>query len=217
MLSGYFDRVDSGAGYKKLHTFGVLNETPFCDFSREFRVVVSAATGTGRVLAPGVGIVLEVVRIAANEQYISLIPALYPGLMAMESRPFGTLDAMWLAFQALSNNKPPAINGDIFLPCLLLRRACGHPPRGPGKPVMGAARAGRFPSRLHGRQDRAIIPDCTDPLLDASSNCWFLDEHYYAEVLAVCSSIQTDDPPLWSGLLTPTIALPPSEKTGATA
>ena len=31
-----------------------------------------------------------------------------------------------------------------------------------------------------------------------------LDEHHHAEVHAVCSSIQTDDPPLWSGLLTPT-------------
>ena len=51
LLSGDFDRVDSGAGYKKLHTFGVPNGTPFRDFSREFRVIVPAVTGTERVCA----------------------------------------------------------------------------------------------------------------------------------------------------------------------
>ena len=45
------------------------------------------------------------------------------------------------------------------------------------------------------------IPECTDPWLDTSSS---LNEHHYAEVLDLCSSIQTDDPPLSSGLLTPT-------------
>ena len=57
LLSGHFDRVDSGAGYKQLQTFGVPNGRPFCDFCREFRVVVSAATGIERVLAPGAEIV----------------------------------------------------------------------------------------------------------------------------------------------------------------
>ena len=40
LLGGHFDHVDSRAGYKKLHTFGVPNGIPICDFSREFRVVV---------------------------------------------------------------------------------------------------------------------------------------------------------------------------------
>ena len=97
LLIGHSDSVDSGAGYKNLHTFGVPNETPFCDFSQEFRVVVSAATGTERVLAPGTDIVLAVVRMALHEQYPSLMPTLYPGVTAKEPRPFGTLDAMWLA------------------------------------------------------------------------------------------------------------------------
>ena len=50
---------------------------------------------------------------AVNEHYPSLMPTLYPGLMATKLRPFGTLDAMWSAFQALSHNKTPAINGKI--------------------------------------------------------------------------------------------------------
>ena len=158
LLSGHFDRVDLEAGYKKLHTFSVPNGNLFSDFSRELRVVVSAATGTERVLAPGTDIELEVVRMTVNEQYPNLMSTLYPGVMATEPRPFSTLDAIWLAFQALANNKTPAINSENSFSCLLRRRACGHPPRrGPDPPVMGVVRAGRLSSRLHGRRNRAII------------------------------------------------------------
>ena len=45
------------------------------------------------------------------------------------------------------------------------------------------------------------IPDRFGPCLDTSSNCWSLLEHHYAEVHAVCMPTQTEDPPLWSGLL----------------
>ena len=79
LLSGHFDRVGLGAGCKKLHTFGVPNGTPFRDFSREFCVVVSAATGTERVSVPRTDIILEAVRMAVNEQYPSLMPTLYAG------------------------------------------------------------------------------------------------------------------------------------------
>lgn len=98
LLSGHFDRVDLGSGYNQLHTFGVSNGTPNRYFSREFRVVSSAATGTERGLAPGIDFVLEVVPMAVNEQYPSLMPTLYPGVMATEPRPFGSLDAIWSAF-----------------------------------------------------------------------------------------------------------------------
>ena len=46
----------------------------------------------------------------------------------------------------------------IFFLCLFLRRERGYPPRrGPGPPVMGAARAEGRLRRVHGRRDRAII------------------------------------------------------------
>ena len=80
---------------------------------------------------------------------------------------FGTLDALCLAFHQPSM-------AQTILRCLFLHRERGHPPRqGRGPPVMGVARAGRLPSRLHGRRDRAIvwlmnvsksIPDCIDPV-----------------------------------------------------
>ena len=60
LLVTHFDRVDTGGGYTKLHTFGVCNGTPFSGFSREFRVLVSAVTGSKRVLSPGTDVVLEV-------------------------------------------------------------------------------------------------------------------------------------------------------------
>ena len=51
-----------------MYTFGVPNGAPFSDFSRTFRVVVSAATGTERALVPGPDIGLDVVWMAVNYQ-----------------------------------------------------------------------------------------------------------------------------------------------------
>ena len=81
-LMTHFNRVDTGEGYTWLHSFGVCTGTPFCDFSREFRVLVWAVTGSERTPAPGVDVVLEVVRMAVIEQFPSLMPTLYPGSMA---------------------------------------------------------------------------------------------------------------------------------------
>ena len=41
LLMTHFDRVDIGEAYTKSHAFGVCNGTPFCDFTREFRVLMS--------------------------------------------------------------------------------------------------------------------------------------------------------------------------------
>ena len=81
-------------------------------------MLVSAVTGSERTLAPGVDVVLEVVRMAVNEQFPSLMPALYPGPMATDPKPYASLDKMWKAFGDLANNKTPAVNGDkkIYLP-----------------------------------------------------------------------------------------------------
>ena len=157
-LMTHFDRVDTGEGYTRLHSFGVCTGTPLCDFSREVRLLVSAVTGSERALARGVDVVLEVVRMVVNEQVPSLMPTLYPGSMATGMKPYASVGEMWKAFGDLSNNKTPAINGDFFFPCLFLRRECGHPPRrGPGPSVMGVVRAECRLRRFHGRRDRAII------------------------------------------------------------
>ena len=86
----HFDRLDTGESYTRLHNFGVCTGTPFHDFSREFRVLVSAVTGNERVLAPGVDVVLEVVRTAVNEQFPTMMPTLYPGAMATDPKPYSS-------------------------------------------------------------------------------------------------------------------------------
>ena len=120
---------------------------------------------------------------------------------------------MWMTFQALTKNKTPAINGKtVFLACLFVGRAVIRPVG--ARPEGNGHDQGQKPSQspawqAEPRNNPAVlivsksIPYCTDPWLDTSSNCWPLDKHLFGEVFAVCSSIQTDDPLLWSCRLTP--------------
>ena len=98
LLMTHFDGVDTEEGYTKLHTFGMCNGMPSSDFSRDFRVLVPTSTGSERVLSPGTDVVLEVVRVAANERFPALLPALYPGSTATDPQPYASLDAMWRDF-----------------------------------------------------------------------------------------------------------------------
>ena len=77
-------------------------------------MLVSAVTESERTLAPRVDVVLEVVRMAVNEKFRSLMPTLYPGSMATGPKPYASLDKMWKAFGYLARNKTPAGNDDIF-------------------------------------------------------------------------------------------------------
>ena len=44
------------------------------------------------------------------------------------------------------------------------------------------------------------VNDRTDPWTDNTTKCWPLEEHHYADL---CASFKTDNPPLWSALLSP--------------
>ena len=90
----HFDRVDTGEGYTKLHTSIVCISTRFSDLSREFRVLVSAVTESERVMSPGTDVVLEVVKMAVNEQFPTLMPTLYPRSKATDSRPDASSEAI---------------------------------------------------------------------------------------------------------------------------
>ena len=111
-LMTHFDRVDTVDGYTRLLSFGVCTGMLFCNYSRTFRVLVSAVTVSERTLSPGVDMVLEVVRMAVNKQFPSLMPTLYPGSMATDPKPYASLNKMWKAFGDISNNRTPAVNGD---------------------------------------------------------------------------------------------------------
>ena len=48
---------------------------------------------------------------AVDEQFLTLMPTLYPGWKATNPRLYASLDAMWKAFSDLAHNKTPAVNG----------------------------------------------------------------------------------------------------------
>ena len=98
LLIPHFDGVGTRESYTKLNTFGMCNGMPFSYFSRDFHALVPTATGSERVLSPGTDVVLEVVRVTANEQFPALLPALYPSSKATYPRPYASLDAVWRAF-----------------------------------------------------------------------------------------------------------------------
>ena len=134
LLTTHFDRVDTGESYTRLHNFGACTGTPFCDFSREFRVLVSAVTGSERILAPGVDVVLGVVRMAVNEQFPTLIPTLHPGSMVTNPKSYAPLDAMWMAFSDLAHNNAPAVNGEKQISaCFVVASAVIRPVRAPAR------------------------------------------------------------------------------------
>ena len=146
LLVTHFDRVDTGEGYTRLHTFGGCNGTPFSDFSWEVRVLVSAVTGSERVLFPGTDAVLEVVLMAVNEQFPTLMPTSYPGSKVTDPRPFASLDAMWRAFCDLAHNKTPVVNREkhVALP-VSSTGARSSAPSGP-RPADHGRGQGRVPS-----------------------------------------------------------------------
>ena len=163
-----FDRVDRGDGYTRFHGFDVSTGTPFCDFSREFRVLVSAVTESGRTLSPGVDAVLEVVRMAVYEQFSTLTPT------TRSRTPHrvrcGRPSAIW---QIMGHLPSTAI---VFFRCLFLRRERGHPPhRAPARrPWAGQGRVpSQTPSWQTGSSHNPIvmsINDPTDPWIDKTSN-----------------------------------------------
>ena len=157
LLMTHFDGVDTEEGYTKLHTLGMCNGTLFSDFDREFRVLVLTATGSERVLSPGTDVVLEVVGVAANEQFPALLPALHPN---RRQRTRGHTPRCMLCGGLLVTKRIirhlPSTAKQCFL-SLFLRERGRQPRRDPGPPIMGAARTKCRPSSFWGRRDRAII------------------------------------------------------------
>ena len=96
-------------------------------------MLVSAVTGSERTLAPGVDVVLEVVRMAVNEHFPSLMPTLYPGSMATSPKPYASLDEMWKAFSDLSKNKTLPSTAIFFFLCLFVGSAVILPVGAPAR------------------------------------------------------------------------------------
>ena len=97
----------------------------------------------------------------------------------------------------------------IFSLPVSLTGARSSAPSGP-PPVVHRRGQGRVPSQSPfwqaGSSHTPIVMSITafnDPWLDNMSNCRPLEEQHYTDFFAVSTSLKTDDPPLWSGLLTP--------------
>ena len=138
------------------------------------------------------------------------MPTLYPGSIATDPKTYASLDKMWKASGDISNNKTPAVNGDNFfsLPASSsgVRSSAPSGPRPAGHGRGQGWVPSQTTSRWTGSSNNPIVMsvnDPTDPWTDNTSKWRPLEEHYYAEVFAVCASFRTDDPPPWSALLSP--------------
>lgn len=75
-LAEHLDTGDGQASFMRLQNFGVPDGTPFSDYLRSFRLLFSSVTGSERVLAPSVSMVVELVRQSVKRQYPTMSPPL---------------------------------------------------------------------------------------------------------------------------------------------
>ena len=175
-------------------------------------MVVSGVTGSERALAPGTGLVLEVVRLSVNEQFRQLVSSLYPGELAICPLPFGSIDGMWLALGALANDMTSDLNGGTLfsLTAALSGRVCFRPV-GPSPAALGhGLRCG--PSQTSdGTTDSKHNPVIMNVSQD-SSNPWVSSPRIRTGRFLIVRDLShyivgrfsTDDHPLLRGLRSPT-------------
>ena len=179
-------------------------------------MVVFGVRGSERALAPWLGLVLEVVRLSVNEQFPQLMPRLYPGELATCPQPFDSIDVMWLALGTLANTISPAIHG---VKLYLLNAVSGGRVSFPSDPPPAALGRGQgraasqTSSWATGSQRNPLVmnvsQDPTDPWVSSMSYSHWRLAHC-DEVCTVTDVFSTDDPPLWSSLLSPTDRTPGS-------
>ena len=187
------------------------------DYLRAFRLLVSSVTGSERVLAPSVGMVLELVRQSVTRQFPTLSPLLYPGTLATDTTPFASIDAMWDAFAPFHTNKTPAMAGSNYFS---LPQATGSSKSRRSAPVasksFGQGAQGSISSASKSFGSGAQGSSAADPIVLAVSAqgsssdpftvdyaCWPATHDYWPEVYMVSTSSKThDDPLLWTALLT---------------
>ena len=206
-IASHFDTTDPGEAFRRLTNFGVSNDTPFNVYLRSFRLLVSSVSGSERAMAPTASAILECIRTSVSNQYPMLMPALFPGHLATQRDPYGSVAQLWLAFDALETNKTLAIRGDGFVS---VPSTSGAHPYADGRSSGASARNN---GRQHTRQGHQFAGTAGQPIVmnvsaithDPFTLCysaWPLDPDHWEEVYAVSASFATDDPPLWTPLVT---------------
>ena len=203
LLSEQFDVGDRQESFLRLQQFGVSNGTLFADYLRAFRLLVSSVTGSERVLAPSVSMVLEIVRNSVSKQFPSLAPMLYPGDLATAVTPFDSIDAMWQAFAPLATNKTPAIGGSEYFS--LSSTPGSSQPRRSQNRAPTPAPSGRW---AQGSAQNPVVLAVQsqgggDDPFSRDYSAWPATQGDWSNVYQVSSSFRnTGDPFLWTPLLT---------------
>ena len=115
-VADHFDRAPRGAALASLQKFGVPSGTPFSSFVGSFRVIVAGTVVKGGPLAPSPDMAMKLIYIRTAQQYATWMPALFPGKLTTQYKPYDSLDAVWVAFAHLTRNTLPAIGEDAFSP-----------------------------------------------------------------------------------------------------
>ena len=115
-VTDYFDRPPRGAALETLQRFGVPSGAPFSNYLRSFGVVIGSTVDKGGPLAPSPEMAMELIRTRTAQQYLMLMPTLFPGSLATRERPYDSLATLWTVFVHLKHITSPAIDGDVFAP-----------------------------------------------------------------------------------------------------
>ena len=157
VLSRQFDNGDATCALSELPSFGVHSGTPYADYYRTFPFVFSGDTGSESAMTPGLGLVMEIVRLSVNKQFPQLMPSLYPGELATRSQHFGSVDVMWLPLGTLENINTLNINGAKLFAVPAVSEGRVSAPSGPRLPPRAVGRGARHCRLLLGRRVRHAI------------------------------------------------------------
>ena len=156
LLITHFDGVYTEEGYTTLHTFGMCNGMPFLISIGSFAYLCRPLRGVSVFCLRGR---MWCWRWFGWRRMSNFRLSCLRCTLVRRRQIRGHTPLSMLCGGLLVTNKTPAVNGEtFFFLSLFLRRERGHAScRGPGPPIMGAARAECRPRRFRGRQDRAII------------------------------------------------------------
>ena len=202
-FADYFGRAPRGAALETLQKFGVRTGTPFSSYLRALRVVVASTVEKGGPLAPSAAMVIELVKIRTTQQYLMLMPTLFPGDLAARDKPCVSLSSMWTAFADLKHNTSPAIDGGAF--AFAPQASSLHAPPTVAVSAASVAVSQRHNSRptrpSHAVSSVSHVHSRRNPFR-VDYGLWPFDDKDYAIVCTVTNHMVNTNLPLWTPLLT---------------
>jgi len=204
LLSEHFDTSDTSDSYSRLQSFGCVDGTPFSQYLRSFKLLVSSISGSERTLAPSSGMIIEIVRTSVCRQFPTLAPLLYPGEMATAVSPFSSVADMWAAFAFLSTNKTPAMAGSLYFSTV----SSAHGSSQSRRSSRSSGSSNQTNDRTGTQQNPivlAVTPQSPEDISFSSDYaCWPATDADWGVVYSVTSNFKNlqEDPLLYTALLT---------------